>query len=290
MWRSAKPHTDPIQHVLCCFSCVWLFVILWTVACQAPLSMRFPRQQYWSGLPCPLPGDLLDLGIELASPALAGGFFTTEPQGKHYPTPGLDIKNLFPRRRKSWRRCREVKRSYCSHMVCVCVCVCVMGEHEVWWQAGKSGEQREPGPFLNRALETAEWECSRVQESSLHPQRKEPHTMSRLSTLSHTPQFPGKRGSSGMNQRQEWQASHRPSDGLVKSPTAQGSTKSCTKPGDHDSRRVAERQRRPRSENQSTSFKRYNWTSTLVLSPKTRPGVPSHPTYHCQGSCKRVKS
>jgi len=59
--------------------------------------MRLPRQQYWSGLPCPLPGDLLDLGIKLASPALAGGFFTTEPLGKHYPTPGLDIKNLFPR-------------------------------------------------------------------------------------------------------------------------------------------------------------------------------------------------
>ena len=121
MWRSAKPHTYPTPHVLCCFSCVWLFVILWTVACQAPLSMRFPRQQYWSGLPCPLPGDLLDLGIELTSPALAGGFFTTEPRGKHYPTPGLDIKNLFPRRRKSWRRYREVKRSYCIHMVCVCV-------------------------------------------------------------------------------------------------------------------------------------------------------------------------
>lgn len=99
---------------------------------------------------------------------------------------------------------------------------------------------------------------SRVRESSLHPQRKEPHTTSRLSTLSHTPQFPGKHGSSRTNQRQEWQASHSPSDGLVKSPTAQGSTKSHTKPGDHDSRRAAERQRHPHSENQSTSFKRYN--------------------------------
>ena len=44
--------------------------------------MRFPRQEYWSGLPFPSPGDLPDPGIELASPVLAGGFFTTEPLGK----------------------------------------------------------------------------------------------------------------------------------------------------------------------------------------------------------------
>ena len=52
----------------------------WTVARQAPLPMGFSRQDYWSGLPFPLPGDLPDLGMELASltsPVLAGGFFTT---------------------------------------------------------------------------------------------------------------------------------------------------------------------------------------------------------------------
>ena len=52
----------------------------WTVALQAPLSMGFSRQEYWSGLPCPPPGDLPDPGIKpavLKSPALAGGFFTT---------------------------------------------------------------------------------------------------------------------------------------------------------------------------------------------------------------------
>ena len=48
----------------------------WTVAHQALLSMGFPRQEYWSELPFPSPGDLSDLGIEPASPALAGGFFT----------------------------------------------------------------------------------------------------------------------------------------------------------------------------------------------------------------------
>ena len=62
------------------FSCVWLFVPLWTVAHQAPLSMGFSRQEYWSGLPCPPPGDLPHPGIEpmsLMSPALIDGFFTT---------------------------------------------------------------------------------------------------------------------------------------------------------------------------------------------------------------------
>ena len=66
--------------MLSLFSCVQLFVTLWNIAHQAPLSMGFSRQQYWSGLPCPPPRDLPDPGIEpesLVSPALAGGFFTT---------------------------------------------------------------------------------------------------------------------------------------------------------------------------------------------------------------------
>ena len=53
-----------------------------TVACQAPLSMGFSRQEYWSGLPFPPPGDLPDPRIDPVSPALAGRFFTTEPPGK----------------------------------------------------------------------------------------------------------------------------------------------------------------------------------------------------------------
>ena len=59
--------------VCVCLSCVQLFVTLWTVALQALLSMGFPRQEYWSGLPCPPPGDLPDPGIKpasLMSPAL----------------------------------------------------------------------------------------------------------------------------------------------------------------------------------------------------------------------------
>ena len=64
-------------------SCVPLFATSWTVAHQAPLSIEFPRQEYWSGLPLLTPGDLPDLGIKpisLASPALSGGFFTIAPQ------------------------------------------------------------------------------------------------------------------------------------------------------------------------------------------------------------------
>ena len=66
--------------LLSLFSHVWLFATPYTVAHQAPLSMGFPRQEYWSGLPCPPPGDLPNPGIKpvsLMSPSLAGRFFTT---------------------------------------------------------------------------------------------------------------------------------------------------------------------------------------------------------------------
>ena len=62
-------------------SCIQLFATPWTVPTplpQAPLSMEFSRQEYWSGLPFLSPGDLSGPGIELMSPALSGGFFTTE--------------------------------------------------------------------------------------------------------------------------------------------------------------------------------------------------------------------
>ena len=71
--------------MICCLvtkSYIWLFVTPWPVACQTPLSMGFPRQEYWSGLPFPAPGDLPDPEVEPLSPSLAGGFFTAEPPGK----------------------------------------------------------------------------------------------------------------------------------------------------------------------------------------------------------------
>ena len=91
--------------MLSCFSCVRLFatvVIVWTVAHQAPLSKRFFRQEYWSGLPCSSPEELPDPGIKpvlLMSPALAGRFFTTSTTWEAY--------------------------IYIYIYVCVCVCVCV---------------------------------------------------------------------------------------------------------------------------------------------------------------------
>ena len=65
--------------VLNCISRVRLCATMWAVACQAPLSTGFCRQEYWSGLPFPPPGDLPNPGIKpasLISPALAAGFFT----------------------------------------------------------------------------------------------------------------------------------------------------------------------------------------------------------------------
>ena len=56
----------------------------WSAAHQAPLSMGFSRQEHWSGLPCPPPGNLPDPGVELESPTLAGGFTTAELPGKPY--------------------------------------------------------------------------------------------------------------------------------------------------------------------------------------------------------------
>ena len=69
--------------LLNCFSCVLRFATLWTVACQAPLSMGLSRQEYWRGLPCPSPGNLPNPGIELMSlisPELADELFTGKAQ------------------------------------------------------------------------------------------------------------------------------------------------------------------------------------------------------------------
>ena len=84
--RSLAPLT--LDHLNCLkwsevklLSRVQLFATPWTVAHQAPLSMGFSRQEYWSGLPFPSPGDLPDPGIEPRSPALQAGTLTSEPPG-----------------------------------------------------------------------------------------------------------------------------------------------------------------------------------------------------------------
>ena len=74
---------EDVRSMLSRFSPIQLFATQWTVACQAPLSTGFSKQEYWSGLPCPPPGDLPDPGIEPMSPScIAGRFFTDEPPGK----------------------------------------------------------------------------------------------------------------------------------------------------------------------------------------------------------------
>ena len=89
--------------VLSHFSCIQLSVTIGTVACQALLSMGFSRQEYWSGLPLPTPEDIPDSGIKStspATPALEGGFFTTEPPGKP-PLQYFCLEN--PMDRRAWR-------------------------------------------------------------------------------------------------------------------------------------------------------------------------------------------
>ena len=69
---SSVQQSDSDIHIekkkLSCFSGVWIFATLWTVACQAPQSMGFSRQEHWNGLPFPSPGDLPDPGTEPESP------------------------------------------------------------------------------------------------------------------------------------------------------------------------------------------------------------------------------
>ena len=100
--------------LLSCFSRVQLFVTLWTVARQAPLSMGFSRQEYWSGLPCPPPGDLPDPGIQPRSSALQADSLLLIHQGTPYLSAragiteyhgicGLNIRNLFSHPSGGWK-------------------------------------------------------------------------------------------------------------------------------------------------------------------------------------------
>ena len=91
-WHMDSFTTEPPGAILLlCWSLrhVQLFVTPWTVAHQAPLSMRFLRQEYWSGLPFPFPGDLPNPEIKPVSPALACGFFY------HWATSGYFIVIMY---------------------------------------------------------------------------------------------------------------------------------------------------------------------------------------------------
>ena len=87
-------HKDGLNH----FSHVWLFATPWTVTHQATLSMGFSRQGYWSGFPCPPPGDLPNPGIEpasLGSPTLADGFFSTNATWEAHTRINIEIKKML---------------------------------------------------------------------------------------------------------------------------------------------------------------------------------------------------
>ena len=80
--------------MLTCLSCVQLSAISWPVAHQAPLSMGFSKQEYWSGLPCLSPGDLPNPGIEPISPPVQADSLPSEPPGKPKNT-GVDSISLL---------------------------------------------------------------------------------------------------------------------------------------------------------------------------------------------------
>ena len=86
---------------------------LWTVACQAPLSMEFSRQEYWSGLPCPPPGDLPNPGTKPRCPALQADSLPSEPPGKPRNT-GVGslslLQGIFPTQELNWDllHCRQI--------------------------------------------------------------------------------------------------------------------------------------------------------------------------------------
>ena len=93
-------HIFPSPAIAClpsCISCIRLCVTLWTVAHKAPLSMGYSKQKYWSELPCPPPGNLLDPGIKpasLRSSALAGRFLTTRATWKA-PSSHWEVVDFF---------------------------------------------------------------------------------------------------------------------------------------------------------------------------------------------------
>ena len=123
--------------VLSSFSYVQLFVTLQTIACQAPLSMEFSRQENWSGLLCPPPGDLPKPGTEpasLTSPALAGGSLSLVLPGKPYRQIQIQIQIYVHRVRQRQReRDRESSILLCSVKSQLTLNYCSQGKYRIWF-------------------------------------------------------------------------------------------------------------------------------------------------------------
>ena len=118
------PHPLKIQistaRMLSCFSHVWLFITPWTVARREPLSMRFSRQEYWSGVPCPPPGDLSEPATEPMSPALQVDSLLLSHQGS-------------PKHLILVRRMEIFLRRLCMHAeLCPTLCKSMDCRQEYW--------------------------------------------------------------------------------------------------------------------------------------------------------------
>ena len=125
---SSIDHSDLfrcLSHLMCAQLLNWvlLFSTPWTVARQGPLSMRLSWQEYWSGLPFPFPGDLLDPGIEpksLVFLAWEGGFCTTEPPGKPHTAMPYSLKGWLVAISLNWNGERESQEDapYRQNSIC----------------------------------------------------------------------------------------------------------------------------------------------------------------------------
>ena len=94
---AAVVRDSPFVNMCACLvttSCPTLFATLWTVALEAPLSIGFCRQEHWSGLSCPPPGDLPDTGIEPASPAASALQADSLPLS-HQENPEVSLRTIF---------------------------------------------------------------------------------------------------------------------------------------------------------------------------------------------------
>ena len=134
---------------VCVCVCVWLLsgdwfiVIPWTAARQAPLSVGFSRQEYWSGLPCPAPGDLPDPGIKPRSPDVQADYFPSEPPvysryplwlGQHLHHTHIHTPEPTPHPQSYW-----IGRSCWAPLDCALTSFLVVLKFETHWSGWTQG-------------------------------------------------------------------------------------------------------------------------------------------------------
>ena len=94
-WVRSLGREDPLEKGKATHSSIPAWRVPWTLACQAPLSVGFSRQESWSGLPCPSPGDLPDPGIKPGFPSLQGDSLSSESPGKPKVLAAQSCPNLY---------------------------------------------------------------------------------------------------------------------------------------------------------------------------------------------------